>query len=268
MIRVLLIVALTCIYTINLLAQEIKSAHIIVALCDNQYQGIVPVPEKIGDGDKPSSNLYWGCAYGMKTYFKRSKDWVMIKSYRISDIILERVIFKHIKTNTYLVADAYRGRNINKAISDFIRSCSGKESDILTVKHNGKEVTIGIHNRANLVGFVGHNGLMDIADDSDIYKKLYETDPIFEAGASKKKAIILSCMSSNYFDSQLRMAKAYPLLWTKQFMAPEAYIVKAVLTGWIENESGRQIKERAAKAYSHYQKCSINGARAIFKTGW
>ena len=29
---------------------SIKTAHILVALCDNKYQGIVPVPTKIGNG--------------------------------------------------------------------------------------------------------------------------------------------------------------------------------------------------------------------------
>ncbi len=47
---------------ICLLAQESddKTIHIMVALCDNQYQGIVKVPKGIGNGQDPNSNLYWG----------------------------------------------------------------------------------------------------------------------------------------------------------------------------------------------------------------
>src|SRR5207249_4829544 len=37
-----------------------KVIHVVVALCDNQYQGIVPVPALIGNGDNPAKNLYWG----------------------------------------------------------------------------------------------------------------------------------------------------------------------------------------------------------------
>ncbi|HST23582.1 MAG TPA: hypothetical protein VLR90_20895, partial [Blastocatellia bacterium] len=33
--------------------------HVLVALCDNEHQGIVPVPAKIGNGDDPQNNLYW-----------------------------------------------------------------------------------------------------------------------------------------------------------------------------------------------------------------
>jgi hypothetical protein len=45
--------------------------HVFVALCDNKYQGIVPVPAKIGNGQDPLNNLYWGAAYGIKSFFKK-----------------------------------------------------------------------------------------------------------------------------------------------------------------------------------------------------
>src|SRR5213596_1995295 len=37
-----------------------RVAHVLVALADNKYQGIVPVPAAIGNGDDPVRNLYWG----------------------------------------------------------------------------------------------------------------------------------------------------------------------------------------------------------------
>ncbi|HEX8651715.1 MAG TPA: hypothetical protein VF708_12820 [Pyrinomonadaceae bacterium] len=56
--------------------------HVIVALCDNEYQGIVPVPASLGDGDDPQTNLYWGAGYGVKSFFKKSKDWTLISEVR------------------------------------------------------------------------------------------------------------------------------------------------------------------------------------------
>ena len=42
-------------------AQEsTRSIHVLVALCDNINQGIVPVPPQLGDGQDPRNNLYWG----------------------------------------------------------------------------------------------------------------------------------------------------------------------------------------------------------------
>ena len=57
-----------------------KSIHVFVALCDNKYQGIVPVPAKIGNGQDPNNNLYWGCAFGIRTFFKNSKEWKLLKT--------------------------------------------------------------------------------------------------------------------------------------------------------------------------------------------
>ena len=45
--------------TTELRAQQ-RVIHVVVALCDNQYQGIVKVPAGIGNGQKASTNLYWG----------------------------------------------------------------------------------------------------------------------------------------------------------------------------------------------------------------
>lgn len=53
--------------------------HVLVALCDNKYQGIVPVPAKIGNGQDPDNNLYWGCSYGIRSYFKKSKAWKLVR---------------------------------------------------------------------------------------------------------------------------------------------------------------------------------------------
>lgn len=50
---------------------KMKVVHVVVALCDNKYQGIVPVPAMIGNGQDPSNNLYWGAAYGVKTFMKK-----------------------------------------------------------------------------------------------------------------------------------------------------------------------------------------------------
>lgn len=89
-----------------------KTIHIFVALCDNKFQGIVPVPPKIGNGQDPHNNLYWGCGYGIRTYFKNSKEWKFIKSFKVNSVILERIIYKHVNKNYYLVADAYDGEFI------------------------------------------------------------------------------------------------------------------------------------------------------------
>ncbi|MGA8622454.1 MAG: hypothetical protein WB660_28525, partial [Candidatus Sulfotelmatobacter sp.] len=61
---------------------------------------------------------------------------------------------------------------------------------------------------------------------------------------------------------------AYPLLWTTNLMAPEAYTLKSALDGWIGGENNEQIRDRATGAYDKYQKCGVRAARRLFATGW
>src|SRR6266700_3151222 len=91
-------------------AANARVAHVIVALADNRYQGIVPVPAAIGNGDDPVRNLYWGAGYGLRTYFKKSPDWELVgKCEPAKSPILERCVFRNRQQNVLVVADAYRG---------------------------------------------------------------------------------------------------------------------------------------------------------------
>ena len=231
--------------------EEIKSIHVIVALCDNDSQGIVPVPKTLGNGDDPKNNLYWGALYGTKSYLKRSKDWTLLETRKkVDKVILERVIFKHHKKPVYLVADAYRGVHIKKAVEDFFHSVAENQSQ--TVQY--KETKIGIKGKADLTVYVGHNGLMDF-QLAPIAAK--EDNPVHGA-------IVLACKSKAYFKPVLSKVGSRSVLLTTGFMAPEAYTLEAALAGWIAGESPTQIKERSAQAYHKYQKCGLKGARRLF----
>jgi hypothetical protein len=109
--------------------------HVLVALCDNESQGIVPVPARIGNGDDPANNLYWGARFGVKTFFKASSDWRPVAEERNpKPAILERIILKHRTGDLYLVADAYRGREIKQCVTDFFQFSSGRDDE--TIKAN------------------------------------------------------------------------------------------------------------------------------------
>jgi len=153
-----------------------------------------------------------------------------------------------------LIADAYRGREIKRAISDFFQAAAGLAPEIgdIQSKENGK--TIRLAGKPTLLAYVGHDGLMDFALEKNFHGTSVE----------RRDAIVLACVSKNYFASGLRTTGAQPLLWTTGLMAPEAYTLKAALDGWIERES----EQRAAAAYAKYQKCSLAAATHLFSTGW
>lgn len=231
---------------------SINVIHIFVALCDNQYQGIVPVPPRIGNGQDPFHNLYWGAGYGIKTYFKKSSEWEIIKEAKPDSMILERVLFKHRTENYYLIADAYNGKHIKKATEDFLESSSGLLKDTVQIK----DKTLGIAGNSKLVAYIGHDGLMDFF----LPNTYQNTD------GKERDIIILACYSKDYFEPYIRAAKANPLVWTTGLMAPEAYTIHDAISGYIRGESNENIRLRAAKAYSKYQKCSVNAARNLLVT--
>lgn len=231
-----------------------KVIHTLVALCDNKYQGIVPVPAKIGNGQDPANNLYWGCSLGIKSFFKKSKDWMLVKTYTVDSIILERLVFKHQTKNYYFVADAYDGKAIKQCTKDFLKSCAGIKKD--TIVLNGK--TIGINGFAKLVNYIGHDGLMEFT-----LNEAYQN-----VDGKQRDAIILACISKSYFTPYLKPTNANPLVWTTGLMAPEAYTLYDAISMYIKNKTKTEIVQAAALAYAKYQKCSIKAASKLLVSGW
>ncbi len=234
---------------------ETKTIHVLVALCDNKYQGIVPVPAKIGNGQDPEHNLYWGAGYGIRTYFKKSKEWKFLRSEKLDSVKMERLIFQHItKKNYYLVADVYNGKNIKDCTQDFFYSCAGSLKDTIQINNT----SIGIYGNSVLVSYIGHDGLMD-----------FQLSESFENTDGKTRdCIILACFSKKYFGPHLKNTSANPLVWTSHLMAPEAYTLHDALTGYVNGESAEKIRTRAVLAYSKYQKCNEKAARNLLVSGW
>ena len=234
---------------------SIPVIHVFVALADNVNQGIVPVSATLGNGDNAATNLYWGAAFGIKTFFSRNKDWQLVSvTPNPNTLILERCIFKHRRALLFMVADAYRGKEISQTTTDFLDAAAGKPGEQLKAGDTQFYTT----GSADLVAYIGHNGLMDFRLASHPQRR----------DDRQRRAIILACASKQYFSSALQQSGASPLLWTTNLMAPEAYVLSAAIDGWIKKETDEQIRLRAADAYHKYQNCGVKAARNLFATGW
>lgn len=231
-------------------AGNIKVIHVFVALCDNKYQGIVPVPAKIGNGQDPANNLYWGCAYGVKSFFSSQNNWQLLgKKFAAGSVILERLVFKYRGKEIYLVADAYDGKEIKSCSINFLKSCSGNYNDSVLVNRQ----TIYCGGASEIIAYVGHDGLMDF-QLTDTYKAVDN---------KKREAMIFACVSKGYFAKHLKNTGATPVVWTSGLCSPEAYSLSAALKSRIENEPVENAAIRAAEAYSKYQKCSLRAAQRL-----
>jgi hypothetical protein len=232
-------------------------AHVIVALCDNQYQGIVPVPKAIGDGDDPNNNLYWGAGYGVKTFFRRSAEWKTIpiaasdNSKVLDQAVFKREISRNGKIVTaYVFAEAWRGREIEAATEQFLKITQGNHQQRVNLDY--AEIAVG--SNAHIIAYVGHNGLMDF------------NAPALQKNPDDKltrNAIILACKSHDYFKHLIDSPTSL-LLTTRSFMAPEAYSLEAAITSWFENSNKEKVVADASKAYAKYQKISEKSARTVF----
>lgn len=206
--------------------------HVTVALCDNDSQGIVPVPRAIGNGDDPRTNLYWGAMYGVKSQLKREK-WQVAAAKVPHEAILERIVATKMigGREVRIVADAWRGRRIREAITTFLEEASGSEFDV--------------------IAYIGHDGLME-----------FDVEPRVARAGRAPRSIVLACASRHYFAPYLASAGSDPLLLTNGLMAPEAYTLTAAIEAFVKNGD---VKDATATAYDKHQKCGLKAARRLFQ---
>jgi hypothetical protein len=211
-----------------------KQVRVFVALCDNKTQGIVPIGEKIGNGDDPDNNLYWGCSDGFGSYFRRSRQWKLVNSKSdVSPKILRRMNLRHVTGKIELLAEAYRGSEIKQCLIDFEKAASSNEYD--------------------LVAYIGHNGLMEFQIPSQ--------EPV---AANDTEVVVLGCVSDGYFSKRLTNLGCKPILMTQQLMYPGSFILHSAIETWIEGASPTEIRESAGRAYAKNQKISVRAATGVF----
>ncbi|MBL8114212.1 MAG: hypothetical protein JNK60_15125 [Acidobacteria bacterium] len=237
--------------------------HVVVALCDNDNQGIVPVPKAIGNGQDPVRNLYWGAGYGLDTYFTRHGGWTVERreANPAPGILVRLVLSKTLRAEgregrdivVHLVADAWDGREIRKATERFLAMAAGRAAESVPAGKNGQALPAG--GAAALVAYVGHDGLMDFS---------VPPPPAPLADAPPRSAIVLACASKAYFGPHLERAGAHPLVLTTGLMAPEAYTLEAAVSSWAAGDASDLTRRAAAAAYHRYQKCGARAAARLF----
>lgn len=238
-----------------------RVAHVLVALCDNEHQGIAPVPAYMGNGKDPDANLYWGAGHGLARFLARSPRW---RAVPVKDVtprpkhVLRRVAFALVDAAPplYLVADAYDGETIRRTVEDLYRAAAGFPGPKVELAEPGGARTLALGGDADFVGYVGHNGLMDF----DV--------PTLTANPKRTKtpaATVLACKSHEYFAAPLRKMGAVPYLTTQDFLGPEGYTVDAVVAAWAAGKSSAVARDETGDALArHVKSLRVGPARRIF----
>ncbi len=238
--------------------------HAIVAVCDNEHQGIVPVPAQLGDGLDPASNLYWGALYGVRTHMKKA-GWTrtVIDPPPGKDEggdVLERIVLSRTMTRedrpveVHIVADAWRGDRMERALEHYLAISAGRDPEVVELRRGQQTLQLAAGGDAHLLAWIGHNGLMD--------HSLERVRP--HSAAKPRAALVLACYSKEYFKDHFRQVGAHPVLLTNGLMAPEAYTLDAAVRAWVEQGDTEAVLTEAAAAYHAYQKCGERAARRLF----
>jgi hypothetical protein len=230
MIRLLL-----CLLLIATASAKEKRISVFVGLCDNATQGIAKVGAKIGDGNVPEENLYWGCTDGFKDVFKKSPRWKLVKDEKDTGDprIMERMTFHHADKDAVLIAEAWRG---------------AKLSDCLRAAENA-----AVAGDSDLVAFIGHNVLMD----GDI-------DPPAQMAKGKTDMMVLCCKSDIFFRIRQQEIGLHPALYTADYMYPGSFILHAALDPWLDGKGNDAIRAAAGEAYAKNQKIKVAAATGVF----
>jgi hypothetical protein len=217
-------------------AQAERTAAVFVALCDNVHQGIVPVGAKIGNGEDPANNLYWGTADGLVGVFDHRPAWKRDTAFAPAPNpdILDARAYRHEGGDITLRAFAYRGSAIKQCLLDFEAAIRERQYD--------------------LVVYIGHNGLMD-----------------FDLALSKETSaqpgpdcIVLCCKSNAYFRDRIAALGGTPRLLTTQFMYPGAFLLHDAIEPWRQDGDNQAIRAAAGRAYAKNQGISQKAALGVF----
>ncbi len=236
-----------------------------VALCDNR---VIPCGSKrLGDGDSPGKNLYWGGASGFKATFDYSRAWrrVLLDDGDGKVIIQRAVYCLRVKRpsarwralgvrkgfNVYLVGLGYRGTRIARASDAFIQQVMG-EGGVTIKLPSGTTLKAG--GQGHVVGYAGHNHLMD--------------DPSYKFPAATRKTPVaffaLACMTSPYLKGHLPGENRRALLMTRTLMYPGAFTIDGLARALARAATQKQVFMSGVRRYAAAQKRPISAIRRAF----
>jgi hypothetical protein len=148
------------------------------------------------------------------------------------------------------------------ALAAFFAVAAGNRVSTITIDDGGRQVEVLAGGAADIVVFVGHNGLMDTP-----------LPPLPDPPLARQKgrgAIVLCCKSVNggaaSFRPPLDRVGCDFLVGTMGLMAPEAYTLDAAIRVWADGGEAEHMRTIAAEAYAKYQRCRLESAMRLFST--
>jgi hypothetical protein len=229
---------------------------VIVPLCDAEL--IDCGGGRAGRPDDLDHNVYWGAVFGQKRFFDRkTSPWTRTFDAVGGYPLLERAAFSRTLPpgpwgapaagELIVVFEAFDARAIDRALARFFDGAAGGAT--VTLGDADRRRTLAVH----VVGWAGHNRLMD---DVPL--------PKIAAKGTAIPSFVMACESESYFGAPLRKLGSAPILTTKTRMAPEGYVVDALVRALGDAASIDDVRGRTIDAYAKWQRLERRAASGVF----
>jgi hypothetical protein len=226
-----------------------------VALCDLDSQGLYVKNPKICMGDRPGSNLYWATSGGLRAVMEKSPFETVAYEEDVDEVLAARGVWHRripplegmrarglaSPLSIYVVGLAYRGRCIEQAMREFLRSVGHDASPPLDLPDGTALVQGGA---GHVTGYIGHNYLMDVADHAPV---LAEADG---DSVSHKAVFALSCMSDAYLRDALDRPGTHIMVLNRDFTYPGAWTVEGIVAALAAGKGQKGIHRTAASFFA------------------
>lgn len=247
----------------DLRRQQVVTVTIHVGLFDRDTAG-----RNYADGDDPRTNLYWGALFGVDTHFPNAAGWRRAHRDAGSGNIVARSVFhkraapsEHWMAlgvsepfDIYVLACAWRHDHLIEAMEQPIREAICGE--ITKIDVDGRTVYFG--GASALVGYVGQNHMRD-----EYWNPLAQLEG---CRLSRRVGVFyIAPFSAAGLHVPLIETGLYPVLFTRNQITPEAYIIDGILDALIVGDFDQGFIDSAASQYARYQKgVGIETARSFF----
>ncbi|MBE8363986.1 hypothetical protein [Leptospira borgpetersenii] len=225
---------------ISLFSVEAVRIEVFVPLCDGTQ--LACGKGKAGNVRSLEGNLYWGAAYGVESFFKKASGYKVVerKDEPSGSSVLRRLRVERTpgkgEQKVSILFHAYAGDKIDDALSDFLNASAG-------------------NSKSDLIIWAGHDRLMDRLPPN--WKR---------SSRSPKPTAVLACESEKYFGPVLRSIGSTSIVLTRTFMAPEAYLIQALVDTSAKSgvKNKRAIRSALVDSYAKYQRISKRAAGTVF----
>jgi hypothetical protein len=228
-----------------------------VPLCDND---VIPCGNaRLGDGERPATNLYWGTAEGTAGWFGRRRGgWKQVlatdgAAVGLADVLEVRVWRREVATPRawrargtparyplVVVAFAWRGERIAEAFARYAEDLHGLSTTTVALA-DGTGLAAG--GGAHVVAYVGHNHLMDL--NGFDWRALAA-----RADATPRGDIAIACHTAVYVQDVVPGAARVPLLFTRDFLLASSAALEGAVLALATGGDYAAIRRGGAQGYA------------------